>query len=236
MRGLGLGTGLIPGQRANVFSIADASLGTLGFWWDHTDTDNLFQSSAGTGAVTDTDPVGYGAASDGDNFLQATADDRPTFVTGEGLSFDATNDTMTRTPTGGAGPAACSVFIRAKMDAAATHVCAMYGVDSTRWLFYAFNDTGGANNGSGTATGVADGSTSFTTRANLLGILDDGEWHTLEAQSTDLSNWPIMGLGTYGSGGYWDGEIARGVVVTSAALSADSSLRGNLLNWLAKVS
>ena len=235
MRGLRLRLGFGPGKRGNTFDIADASLGTGGFYFDATNTANLYQSSAGSGVVTNGDPVGYLAASDGDNFVQATADNRPTFVTGEGLSFDATNDVLVRTPTGGAGPSDCSVFVRVKMDAAATNVCVMYGVDSVRWLFYAFDDGGPANNGSETATGVADGSTAFATRSQLINILDDGEWHTLEAQSAGLHNWAIVGLSSYGSGGFWDGSIARGVVVTSAALSADSSLRGNLLSWLSEV-
>ena len=217
------------------FDIADASLGTGGFWWDHTDTANLFQSSAGTGAVTNSDPVGYGAASDGDNFVQATGGERPTFATGQGPVYDAFDDTLVRTPTGGAGPAACSVFIRATYDGG--DVCLAYGVDGVRYLFLAqAYGLGQPNGASGTATCVVDGSIACTTRDDLYEAVNGGAFHTLEAQSADLSNWPVFGIGSWGTGGYWDGAVARGVVATSAALSADPSLRGNILNWLAKVS
>jgi hypothetical protein len=101
MIGLGIGLGL-SGFRLPMVGFNPAKISGLKAWWDATDAATLYQTSGGSLATADGDPVGEWRDKSGNGYhwAQASGINRPALKTGiknlkNTVRFDGVNDNMT---------------------------------------------------------------------------------------------------------------------------------------------
>lgn len=210
--------------------ITDFFTGTTSEFWCPTGADaTLFQSSGGTGAVTNGDPVGYvGSEGGGVNLIQSTAAARPTWDESLGLlALNGTSQFLSASLPSRSTDMYFAMVINT-LDSAFT-----LAVSPNTGFFFGVCANGNTNTtlyaNVGTPTIYINGSVfSGTTRDNLRDALATGSANIVEFVGLDLSNanWATMKI-TH------DADLMSGRYGDFVLMANPGSARGQIYQILA---
>lgn len=229
MTAMALQMGLGMARRGGGAAFDPASLfagGASGGFWKFSDSATLWQDTAGTTAVaSDGDTIARADVQGGDhaNLTQSVSAEEPVWKSSGGVNyaqFDGTNHNI-RGGTDLITFGVCSYFCAVRT----TDPTFMMANGGNRWI-------GAGQSGSGSLTYFSAGTpTTFIdevqlspeTRGELYTVLADGNWHTVEIRSADLSAWTnaFFNIAVYSNGGFrFAGDIIDPLLIEDTGLDA----------------
>lgn len=168
MIGTGIGLGL-SGYRLKTGSFNPSWISGLQLWLDASDASTLYQSSGGSAATADGDPVGYWADKSGNarDAVQASGTNKPTLKLGvknsrNTLLFDGTNDSLS-------------------VSGSASSLKFLHSADSTVFAVFKYNTLNGG--------AIIDSMAGTTAKTGVyVYATTTGKWQTLLGNSSSAAN------------------------------------------------
>lgn len=207
MIGTGIGLGL-AGYRLRTGQWTPSIVATLQLWLDASDTSTLLQSSGGSQASADGDPVGYWADKSGNGYHATQSDGtrKPALKTGVKngrniLRFDGSNDGLTISGSASSFKflhgSKATVFVVAKNNSSSDGMilCSNNGTAAnTGYWFYFGSGTSLWTNATAAPSSIVFelSSTITATNYNLLGSISDATSSTIASRVRNYTNGSLL--------------------------------------------